>query len=59
MAEKMDPNDIVSFKELLVSNSIQVDALVLLLIEKGFITEDEFFAKLKQVQMGYNTTTKR
>jgi len=59
MAEKMDPNDIVSFKELLVSNSIQVDALVLLLIEKGFITEDEFFSKLKQVQMGYNTTTKR
>ncbi len=50
MAEKLDPNELVTFKELLMANSIQVDALCQLLIEKGIITSDEFFTKLKQVQ---------
>jgi hypothetical protein len=36
-----------------MANSMQVDAAVQLLIEKGFFTEKEFFAKLKQVQAGY------
>lgn len=42
--------NLVSFKELLMANSIQMDALAQLLIEKGVITTDEFFNKLKQVQ---------
>ena len=54
MAEKLDPKELVSFKELLMANSIQVDTLTQLLIEKGFITNEEFFPKLKQVQMDYN-----
>jgi len=37
MAEKLDPDEIVSFKELLISNSIQIDAVTQLLIEKGII----------------------
>ncbi len=53
MAEKLDPNELVDFKELLIANSIQVDALTQLLIEKGLFTKEEFFAKLKQVQMEY------
>ncbi len=28
MAEKLDPNELVSFKELLMANSIQVDGTV-------------------------------
>ena len=27
MAEKLDPNELVNFKELLMANSIQVDAM--------------------------------
>jgi hypothetical protein len=50
MAEKLDEKEIVSYKKLLIANSIQVDALSQLLIEKGFITEQEFFVKLKEVQ---------
>ena len=50
MAEKLDPKELVSFGELIRANSIQVDALSQLLIEKGLITEEEFFVKLKQVQ---------
>jgi len=53
MAEKLDPKKLVSSTELLTANSIQVDALAQLLIEKGIITEQEFFSKLKQVQAEY------
>ncbi len=48
MAEKLDEKELVSFEDLLRANSIQVDALSQLLIEKGLITEQEFFTKLKQ-----------
>ncbi len=53
MAEKLDSKELVSFKELLMANSIQVDAVAQLLIEKGIITKAEFFTKLKQVQSEY------
>ena len=57
MVEKLDPKEIVSFKELLMANSIQVDAIAQLLIEKGIITKEEFFTKLKQVQGEYKSNT--
>ena len=53
MAEKLKDSETVSFEELLMANVIQVDALSQLLIETGFITEQEFFTKLKQVQADY------
>jgi hypothetical protein len=43
----------VSFKELLISNSIQIDAVTQLLIEKWIFTKEEFFGMLKRVQMEY------
>ena len=55
MAEKLDPGELVNFKELLMANSMQVDAIAQLLIEKGIITDEEFFVKLKQVQMAYKS----
>ena len=55
MAEKLDPDEMVSFKELLISNSIQIDAVAQLLIEKGYFTKEEFFAMLKRVQMEYKS----
>ena len=53
MADKLDPKELVSFEELLVSNTIQIDAITQLLIEKGFFTKKEFFETLKRVQMEY------
>jgi hypothetical protein len=53
MAHKLDDDELVSFKELLLANSIQVDTAVQLLIEKGFFSEQEFFSKFKQVQASY------
>jgi hypothetical protein len=55
MAEQLDQDELVSFRELLISNTIQVDAMGMLLIEKGFFTKDEFFTKLKQVQAEYRS----
>ncbi len=55
MAEKLSDKELVSFKEMLIANSIQVDALAQLLIEKGIFSEQEFFTKLKMVQMEYES----
>jgi hypothetical protein len=46
MAEKLDEKELVTFKEKLMANSIQVDAVAQLLIEKGVFTEQEFHSKL-------------
>jgi hypothetical protein len=56
MAQKLDDSDILSFKELLMANSIQVDALAQLMIRKGFITKEEFFEMLQEVQAEYEKT---
>jgi len=56
MAEKLDDKEIVSFKEMLIANSIQVDAFAQLLIEKGIITKHEFLKKLKEVQLEYKNS---
>jgi len=53
MAEKIDEKETVSFEELLMAQMIQIDAISQLLIEKGLITEAEFFSKLKEVQAQY------
>ena len=55
MAQKLNDKDLVTFKELLMANSIQVDALAQLLIEKGLISREEFFRKLKEVQAEYES----
>ncbi len=53
MATPLDPDDLVSFKELLLANSIQNDAIAQLLIEEGIITQEKFLNKLKDVQAQY------
>jgi hypothetical protein len=53
MAQPLDPKDLVTFKELLLANSIQLDALVQLLVEDGLISEQRFFQKLQQAQTQY------
>ena len=55
MAQKLDDRETVSFKELLMANSMQVDALAQLMIRKGFIKKEEFFDMLKEVQAEYQS----
>ena len=53
MAKKLHPKELASFEELLISNSIQIEALTQLLVEKGLINFEEGFGKLKEVQQNY------
>jgi hypothetical protein len=57
MAEKLGPKETVTFKELLISNMIETQTIVESLFEKGIITEQEYFTKLKQVQSEYQSRT--
>ena len=50
MAEKLDPKQIVDFKELLMSEVIQSEAIINLLDRKGFISKQELLEEMKQVQ---------
>ena len=56
MLEQIDPKELVRFQELLMANSILVDSLTQLLMEKGIITNEEFIAKMKQIQSEYQKT---
>jgi mannitol/fructose-specific phosphotransferase system IIA component (Ntr-type) len=53
MAEQLDPKELTRLQELLIANSMLLDSLTQLLMEKGIITNEEFFAKLKQVEAEY------
>ena len=50
MAQLLDSKDVVEFKELLLANTIQIDTMYQLLIQKGYFTEAEFLEKMKQVR---------
>jgi hypothetical protein len=58
MAERLDDEELVTFKERIMTNSIQVGALAQRLIEKGLITENEFYWKVKDVRMEYESKGK-
>ena len=50
MAEKLDPKEVVSFEELLVSNVIEQEALVNLLERKGIITKAELLEEIRTLR---------
>jgi hypothetical protein len=50
MAEKLDPQELATFKELLMSEVIQSEALINLLDSKGIISRQELLEEMKRVQ---------
>jgi len=50
MTAKLDPKQLVEFKELLMSEVIQSEALINVLDRKGIITKQELLAEMKRVQ---------
>jgi len=54
MAHKLDPKELVDFREMVMANTIQVDTKYQLLIQKGYFTEAEFLAKMKELQTDYH-----
>lgn len=54
MEQQLDVKELASFKELLIANTIQIDTICRLLIEKGIFTDNELYSKLTEVQAEYN-----
>ena len=50
MAEKLDPEELVSFKEMLLSEVITSEAIINLLDKKGIISKQELMEEMKRVQ---------
>ncbi len=55
MPQKLDPSELISFKELLISTMIETQTLAQLLMKKGIIDQQKYFRELKQVQAEYES----
>ncbi len=49
MAEKLDPNDLVTIEELALSNMWETSALVELLERRGVLTKQEVLAMIQEL----------
>jgi hypothetical protein len=54
----LDPKQVVSFEELLMSQVAQQEALTRLLVEKGIFTKEEFLDMVKRVSREMKRKTK-
>jgi len=59
MAHELDSKELVDFREMVMANTIQMDTMYQLLIQKGYFIEAEFLAKMKEVQADYNRAGKQ
>ena len=50
MATKLEPNQTVDLKELLMSEVIQSEALINILEKKGIVSKQELLEEMKRVQ---------
>jgi len=58
MAEKLDEKQMVEFKELLMSEVIQSEALINLLDRKGIVSKQELLEEMKRVQVALPKSSK-
>jgi hypothetical protein len=56
--ENAETKKMEGFEKLLVSNTIQLEAVTRLLLEKGILKQDELLAKMKAVQAEYQSNMK-
>jgi hypothetical protein len=56
VSETGDLNEIATIQDLLMANSMQLDAMAQLLIEKGIFSKEELFNMLKRIQQEYQKT---
>lgn len=50
MAEKLSPKDVVTFEELLLSNTFSQEALINVLERKGLISKIELIEEIKRLK---------
>jgi len=51
MASPLNPNQLLSFEELLMSQVVQQEALTRLLVEKGIFSKEEFLEMVRVVDL--------
>jgi hypothetical protein len=51
-----DSNEIATIQDLLMANSMQLDAIAQLLVEKGVFSKEDLFNMLKRIQKEYQKT---
>jgi hypothetical protein len=56
LADKSDTDEIATIQDLLMANSMQLDAIAQLLIEKGVFSKEDLFNMLKRIQKEYQKT---
>lgn len=56
MAEKLDEKQTVNIRELLMSEVIQMEALINILDRKGIVSKTELLEEMKRVQASMNKT---
>ena len=54
VAKNIDTEKMVGFEKLLVSSTIQLEAITRLLLQKGIINEEELLEMMNQVQSEYH-----
>jgi hypothetical protein len=59
MPEKPYDKELMIFKEMTMSNSVMLDVLTSLLLEKGVFAEEEFTRRFKEVQQEYDAEKKQ
>ena len=57
MTAKLDPKQLVEFKELLMSEVIQSEALINILDRKGIVSKQELLKEMKRVQANLPKTS--
>ena len=57
--DDLDSKKMVGFEKLLVSSTIQLEAITRILLDKGIIQEQELREMIKEVQSEYQSTNKK
>ena len=57
LSEELDSRKMLGFEKLLVSTTIQLEAITRLLLQKGMIKEDELLEMMNQIQSEYRSNT--
>ena len=57
LSEDLDTKKMVGFEKLLVSTTIQLEAITRLLLQKGMIKEEELMEMMNQIQSEYHRNT--
>jgi hypothetical protein len=57
VSEDLDTKKMIGFEKLLVSTTIQLEAITRLLLRKGLFNEEELLEMMNQIQSEYNNNT--